>query len=293
MIKSDTANRYKVSGNLPLNLPLCLAPALSIRFNHSGNIIACCFNRKYILGRYPKNSINEIWFGEKAQQLRNAIYNNDLSKGSLSADQRTTKESQLLILQNDLSENESAINALDYKRDSDQTNNESQLSKNRDDIFQLDATRLKRETTLVQDLREAYDDKIEILNDAINSRKMAITGAQGSYALAVGEGDKALKEIDRYIGSEQIRIADACSMSQCGCFPVGPSPYLRWNQGMQCVGTLDFHGQCFYDSETQAMYDRAIGVQSSGSVSNGDRNANRGQAKLSRAVQSIADDENK
>jgi hypothetical protein len=228
-------------------------------------------------------------------QIKNAIedLNKDLAKTSLSADQRTTKESQLLILQNDLSDNESAINALDYKRDADQTNNESQLSKNRDDIFQLDATRLKRETALVQDLREAYDDKIEILNDAINSRKMAIIGAQGSYAIAVGEGDKALKEIDRYVGSEQIRIADACSMSQCGCFPVGPSHYLRWNQGMQCVGTLDFHGECFYDSETQAMYDRAIGVQSSGSVSNGDRNANRGQAKLSRAVQSIADDENK
>jgi MoaA/NifB/PqqE/SkfB family radical SAM enzyme len=81
LIKSDTANRYKVSGNLPLNLPLCLAPGLSMRFNHSGNIIACCFNRKYILGKYPERSINEIWFGEKVEQLRNAIYNNDLSKG--------------------------------------------------------------------------------------------------------------------------------------------------------------------------------------------------------------------
>ena len=231
----------------------------------------------------------------RLNQIINAIddLNKELLKSNLSADDRSTKEMQLNILQSDQTDTQSAINALDYKRDAEKTNNENQIRKNSNDSFEIDATRTKRETALVNDLREAYDDKIEILNDAINSRKMAIIGHQGSYTLAVAEGDNALKEIDKYIGNEQMRISTACSNSQCGCFPIGPSHYLRWNRGMECAGTLDFHGECFYDAETEAMYQQALGFHSSGSMSNGDRHANRGQAKLSRAIQSIYDNERK
>lgn len=92
MIKQEIANKYKTSGNLPLSLPLCLAPKLSMRFNHSGNIIACCFNRKYILGKYPERTISEIWFGEKAEQLRKAVFVNDLSKGCQDCDRYISAE---------------------------------------------------------------------------------------------------------------------------------------------------------------------------------------------------------
>lgn len=244
------------------------------------------------LNYYQTDRINLI---NRLNQIKESIENlkKDLLKSNLSADDRSTKEMQINILQSDESETQSAINALDDKRDSEHTINEDQIRKNSNDSFEIDATLSRRETALVNDLREAYDDKIEILNDAINSRKMAIIGHQGSYTLAVAEGDNALKEIDKYIGNEQIRISTACSNSQCGCFPIGPSHYLRWNRGMECAGALDFHGECLYDSETNAMYQEALGLHSGGSNSNGDRHANRGQAKLSRAIQSIADDERK
>ncbi|MDZ4846260.1 MAG: radical SAM protein [Chitinophagales bacterium] len=60
---------------------ICHAPFKSIYLGHHGRAIACCYNRTYFLGSYPENSIRDIWFGEKANELREAIKNNDLSKG--------------------------------------------------------------------------------------------------------------------------------------------------------------------------------------------------------------------
>lgn len=59
----------------------CQAPTKSMRFSHSGNVIACCYNRGHILGSFPQQTLNEIWFGEPAQQLREAICQNDFSLG--------------------------------------------------------------------------------------------------------------------------------------------------------------------------------------------------------------------
>ncbi len=60
---------------------LCHAPFKSIFFGMRGNLMTCCFNRMYNLGTYPEKSIKEIWFGEKADTLREAIKKNDLSLG--------------------------------------------------------------------------------------------------------------------------------------------------------------------------------------------------------------------
>lgn len=59
----------------------CYAPEQSLRFNHSGKVLACCYNRGNVLGRFPEQSIHEIWFGEKAQQLRKALAKDDYSLG--------------------------------------------------------------------------------------------------------------------------------------------------------------------------------------------------------------------
>src|SRR5690606_16057645 len=59
----------------------CYAPFQSIRFNHSGNVIACCFNRGNILGKFPEQTIQDIWFGESVQNLKNAILKNNFSLG--------------------------------------------------------------------------------------------------------------------------------------------------------------------------------------------------------------------
>ncbi|HXH18999.1 MAG TPA: radical SAM protein [Chitinophagales bacterium] len=60
---------------------LCHAPFKSIFFGMSGKLYACCFNRIYILGTYPEQTIREIWFGEKTNALRKAIRQHDLSLG--------------------------------------------------------------------------------------------------------------------------------------------------------------------------------------------------------------------
>lgn len=59
----------------------CEAPFQSMRFNHSGNVIACCFNRGNILGKFPDQSIEEIWFGNNVKNLQKAIKNDDFSLG--------------------------------------------------------------------------------------------------------------------------------------------------------------------------------------------------------------------
>ena len=60
---------------------ICLAPFASLRFTVSGNIQVCCFNRLYLLGKYPDTSIYEAWHGKKHEILKSAIENSDLTLG--------------------------------------------------------------------------------------------------------------------------------------------------------------------------------------------------------------------
>lgn len=59
----------------------CYAPFISMNFDQTGSITACCFNRKQVLGTYPKHSVQEAWSGQPMKELRKALVNNDLSKG--------------------------------------------------------------------------------------------------------------------------------------------------------------------------------------------------------------------
>jgi hypothetical protein len=54
---------------------------VNLNFEQNGNVRACCYNTKDILGTWPAQSIQEIWRGEKAVALRNHIRNNDLGGG--------------------------------------------------------------------------------------------------------------------------------------------------------------------------------------------------------------------
>ncbi|MCW5906319.1 MAG: radical SAM protein [Chitinophagales bacterium] len=71
-------NRHRPLGPQPV---VCYAPFRSIYFGHYGKAVACCFNRNYVLGEYPKQSIREIWFGEAAEKLRKYVKHSDLSLG--------------------------------------------------------------------------------------------------------------------------------------------------------------------------------------------------------------------
>jgi len=66
----------------------CYAPFKSVYFGHHGRAIACCYNRTHILGEYPKQSIQEIWFGQEANKLREYIKNDDFSLGCLGCKQQ-------------------------------------------------------------------------------------------------------------------------------------------------------------------------------------------------------------
>ncbi|MDB5281929.1 MAG: Radical domain protein [Bacteroidota bacterium] len=66
----------------------CYSPFKSIYFGHHGRAITCCYNRNYLLGEFPKQSIKEIWFGEDADRLRDYIAHNDFSLGCGSCKQQ-------------------------------------------------------------------------------------------------------------------------------------------------------------------------------------------------------------
>lgn len=59
----------------------CHAPFTALNFEQGGNVTACCYNRTFVLGKYPENNLNEIWFGEKAKELKKYIEQNDFSHG--------------------------------------------------------------------------------------------------------------------------------------------------------------------------------------------------------------------
>ncbi|HNY45059.1 MAG TPA: radical SAM protein [Bacteroidales bacterium] len=60
---------------------LCHAPFKSLCFSHSGDILACWYNKMYPLGKYPNDKIKDIWFSERAKKLREHILHNDLNFG--------------------------------------------------------------------------------------------------------------------------------------------------------------------------------------------------------------------
>jgi MoaA/NifB/PqqE/SkfB family radical SAM enzyme len=59
----------------------CYNPFVNLYFNSRGQGVVCCRNQDTVLGTYPQNTINEIWFGSVAEKLREHMLNNDLSMG--------------------------------------------------------------------------------------------------------------------------------------------------------------------------------------------------------------------
>lgn len=60
---------------------LCYAPHTSLYFDVSGNVRVCCHNYSHPAGNILKNSLDEIWNGEKIKILRAALENNDFGPG--------------------------------------------------------------------------------------------------------------------------------------------------------------------------------------------------------------------
>ncbi len=63
------------------DITICHAPLRSIYFGFGGIVTTCCFNRNYVLGNYPENSLNEIIHGEKRKLLQQYLDRIDFSIG--------------------------------------------------------------------------------------------------------------------------------------------------------------------------------------------------------------------
>jgi MoaA/NifB/PqqE/SkfB family radical SAM enzyme len=57
----------------------------------TGGVAVCCRNREPLLGRYPQQSLKDIWNGETIQRLRKALQEHDLSLGCQTCIQKNRK----------------------------------------------------------------------------------------------------------------------------------------------------------------------------------------------------------
>jgi len=71
-------NSFRPGGELPL---FCYLPFNSMTFSMSGRVYVCSYNKNILLGRYPDQTIEQIWQGEEAVKLREHMRHNDLSYG--------------------------------------------------------------------------------------------------------------------------------------------------------------------------------------------------------------------
>ncbi len=80
-LTEGTLREYNRARPLGPQEKICYAPFKNLYFGWGGQAVACCYNRQHVLGVYPQQSIHDIWFGEKADELRRRLENNDLSQG--------------------------------------------------------------------------------------------------------------------------------------------------------------------------------------------------------------------
>ena len=81
MIQANILSVYNSSRQLDKHAGqprLCYAPWTSLYFGQQGKVIACALNRTQVLGKYPENSISDIWNGQAIDRLRKSIDSGDL-----------------------------------------------------------------------------------------------------------------------------------------------------------------------------------------------------------------------
>lgn len=73
--------KYHFSRPLGPQPNVCYAPTKSIYFGFSGKVVSCCFNREYLYGIYPSESVSQIIESSKRQILQKTLNQHDFSKG--------------------------------------------------------------------------------------------------------------------------------------------------------------------------------------------------------------------
>jgi MoaA/NifB/PqqE/SkfB family radical SAM enzyme len=73
-------SHYQTSRDCADKRSLCHAPSYGLHLAQNGSVLACGYTRFDPLGYYPKQSLTEIWFGEKAEAMRRAMRGRDFPK---------------------------------------------------------------------------------------------------------------------------------------------------------------------------------------------------------------------
>lgn len=81
MLDKETLKAYNATRKTADKSLLCHAPFLNLNFEQNGHVTACCYNRVHLLGSYPQDKLQDIWFGKKADELRTYIKDNNLEGG--------------------------------------------------------------------------------------------------------------------------------------------------------------------------------------------------------------------
>src|SRR3954467_2856764 len=63
------------------NHSFCYAPSINMYFSQTGEIKVCCHNSEFSIGKYPEQTISEIWHSPRAEELRERMRRYDLSQG--------------------------------------------------------------------------------------------------------------------------------------------------------------------------------------------------------------------
>lgn len=80
LVNNEIADYNRIRG-FNSNSPVCFAPESSLYFGIGGAVTSCCVNRTHVLGKYPEQSIDEIWFGHRRTELQKKVCSGDLSSG--------------------------------------------------------------------------------------------------------------------------------------------------------------------------------------------------------------------
>ena len=80
-LTTEDLNFYNANRTEPISKMACWSPVKNLFIGMRGKIMTCCYNKSYLLGEYPNQSIRDIWFGEKRKQLTKSLKENDFSNG--------------------------------------------------------------------------------------------------------------------------------------------------------------------------------------------------------------------
>ncbi len=83
ILSKETIQAYNASRNCANKNIVCHAPLVNLNFEQTGEVRACCYNFKHVLGKWPDQSLREIWTGQKLADLRSFVAENNLGGGCI------------------------------------------------------------------------------------------------------------------------------------------------------------------------------------------------------------------